>query len=289
MYVLARFDPGPARAAFTQFLIMSLTPLVTLVVLFFAYARAINADVLRWMRVIEQAARERLAGGFQRVALNGAMPEELRSVAGAHNALIDDVERRERELQGLLARNTELMRDLNHHVKNSLQVIQSYLALSRRESRERPDARLLETEAKILVLSSAYRLAMQDGALQPVPLRPFLDEVAATLAGHAREAGRWIEVRVQSEMFPLVVDRAIPLGLAVVEAVSAALRAEGARLVTVTLDLTGEDVAELAAQGDGDPHAARPPERILKGLAAQIGAEMLPAGGSLQLRWRIRR
>ena len=287
LFILARFNNAAAQSAFTQFLVLALTPLVILVLMFLAFYWAMNRDLVRWIAAIEATARERLAGGFKRAQIAPDMPDELGRVALAYNSLIDDVEARETDLKSSLARNTDLMRELNHRVKNSLQVIQSYLAISRRQSRKTVAVALLETEAKVLVLSSAYRLALRDGMLQPVPIKPFVEEVVANLSAHLRGPEQWIDIKVADEMFPLIVDRAIPLGLAIVEAVSAGLKAERCKVVAVTITLDNE-TANLIVSCDGPLSNDVPPARIMAGLAAQIEAEQLAPSDTDFLHWRLK-
>lgn len=287
LYILARFNNQAADSAFTQFLVMALMPLVILFLMFLTFYWAINRDLVRWITAIESAARERLAGTFKRAEVAPEMPAELGRVAQAYNSLIDDVEARETDLKHLLSRNSELMRELNHRVKNSLQVIQSYLAISRRQSRKSVATALLETEAKVLVLSSAYRLALSDGMLQPVPARPFIDEIVANLSAHLRGPEQWIDVRIADDMFPLIVDRAIPLGLAIVEAVSAGLKADKCRTISVTINLQ-DDVADLMIGCDQPLGTQVPPARIMAGLASQIEAEQLAPSDAAFLHWRLK-
>ncbi len=61
------------------------------------------------------------------------MPNDIRGVAEAFNGMVEAARSREFELRGLVASNQFLMRELHHRVNNSLQVIQSYLSLSRRQ------------------------------------------------------------------------------------------------------------------------------------------------------------
>jgi two-component sensor histidine kinase len=287
LHILARFDNAASQSAFTQFLVLALTPLAVLITMFLAFYWAINRDLVRWIAAIETAARERLAGGFTRAPTAPEMPDELGRVAQAYNSLIDDVEARETDLKQSLARNTDLMRELNHRVKNSLQVIQSYLAISRRQSRKTVAVALLETEAKVLVLSSAYRLALREGMLHPVTVKPFVEEIVANLSAHLRGPEQWIDIKIADDMFPLIVDRAIPLGLAIVEAVSAGLKADACKTVSVTI-AREDDVADLTVGCDGPLSKDVPPARIMAGLAAQIEAEQLAASGAGFLHWRLK-
>lgn len=287
LYILARFNNQAADSAFMQFLVMALMPLVIVIAMFLTFYWAINRDLVRWISAIETTARERLAGGFKRADLAPDMPDELGRVAQAYNSLIDDVEARETDLKHSLSRNSELMRELNHRVKNSLQVIQSYLAISRRQSRKSVATALLETEAKVLVLSSAYRLALSDGMLQPVPVKPFIDEIVANLSAHLRGPEQWIDVRIADDMFPLIVDRAIPLGLAIVEAVSAGLKADKCKTISVTIHLQ-DNVADLMIGCDQPLGAHVPPARIMAGLASQIEAGQLAPSDAAFLHWRFK-
>jgi two-component system, sensor histidine kinase PdtaS len=284
LYVLARFDNKAADAAFYQFLVLCITPLLTLVLLCITYARAIQFDVVTWLKGIETAARARHTTRDALAPVGDTMPSDIRHVAEAFNTMVVEGNRREDALRQTLDANQYLLRELNHRVKNSLQVIQSYLALSRRQRSGLQKIHFAETEAMVQVMSTSYRLALIDGTMRPVVIRPFLEEIIGNLSSSLKRPDQWIDVRIDVEA-GLVIDRIIPLGLGIVEAVIAGLRAENAKLVRVLLTAQNDGHIVLVVSSDGARLANAPPPRIIAGLAAQLEARVSAGGPGEILNW----
>ncbi len=285
--VVTRF-PGSAEAeARRNAILLAATPLLAALFIVAVYAMALQRGVIGWVMGIKRAARARLddPASSLRAPVSERMPRELRSVATALNAVLDDVQARERELGRTLEQNRFLMRELHHRVKNSLQVIQSYLSLSRREADLQARGELTETEARVLVLSVAYRLALSDGGMRPVPLRPLAEEIVGYLAATLRRDTQWISLDAEVDA-QLVVDRAIPFGLAIVEMVMASLCAPDSTRIAVTLATAGSGVCELTIAADGAP-TTRASSRIMQGLALQLQATQTPLERDMRLRWRF--
>lgn len=288
VYVLTRFDNDTAQAAWMQFLVLCVTPLLTLLLLFVAYARAIQSKVIHWIAGIERAARASRTdrSTVQLAPVGATMPDDIKSVAVAFNDMVSEASRREAVLTNALNSNRDLMRELHHRVKNSLQVILSYLALSRRQKSGPESADLAETEAKVQVLSSAYRLALTDGGMRPVSVRPFAEEIIGNLSSGLRKPHQWISSTVEIDA-GLVVDRIIPFGLALVEAVIAGLKAEGAISLSIRVQSLDDGWVEMVVSTDGVTSPGIPNPRIMAGLAAQLNAVMQPAEPQIILRWRF--
>ena len=286
LYVLARFDNVTANAAFRQFLVLCFTPLLMLFVLFAAYVWAIEGNVLRWLKVISQAARARREGRTEQVVLADAMPSDVKVLAASFNDMVSDADNRETALRASFEANQYLMRELHHRVKNSLQVIQSYLALSRRLHKRNNDHHLIETEAKVQVLSTAYRLALLEKTMRPVPLNAFTQEILDSLSNSLKRKNQWVDIQIKAEA-GLIVDRTIPVGLALVEAVAAGLSAEHAQTVRVVISDEVSGYVDMVVTTDGVLVANTPPPKIMAGLALQIGATVLPLDSGCILKWRF--
>jgi two-component system, sensor histidine kinase PdtaS len=273
LYVLARFDNKAADAAFFQFIILCITPLLILALLCIAYVRAIQFDVIKWLKGIEIAAQARQTVRDSLAPVGPSMPSDIRHVAEAFNTMVIEGNKREDALRQTLDDNQYLLRELNHRVKNSLQVIQSYLALSRRQRSGLQKVHFAETEAMVQVMSTSYRLALSDGTMRPVLIRPFLDEIIGNIASSLKRSDQWIDTRIDADA-ELLIDRIIPLGLGIVEAVIAGLRADDAKLVRVLLTTQADGKIDLIVSTDGSRPANSPPPKIIAGLAAQLEAEV---------------
>jgi two-component system, sensor histidine kinase PdtaS len=287
LVLVAAFSDDVARRLQLQLAVLAGAPFVLLVLFMIAYWRMVDRDIGRSIETIESVASVASKGDFQAAAaFDDDTPLELRRASEAVNQIIQAASRRQEELMASVARNQELMRELHHRVKNSLQVIQSYLAITRRQASNRESDVLREAEAKVQVLSVAYRYALTDQGLRPIPIKLFLTELLATMASAARHTDQWIVADVDTRA-NLEVDRAIPLGLAMAEVAFTALRspAAGKVLVKVSDDSAGIMRAVVAVTGAAE--GVQLNERTLRGLRLQLGALQDSPGEGEVLRWAV--
>jgi len=286
LYVLARFDQQAERAAFLQFIALLLTPLVTLMVLFAVYSLAIDTNIVRWIRGIEAAAVARSSHEAKLAPVDPAMPQDIRRVSEAFNTLVVEQADRVERLNQTIGANRHLVRELHHRVKNSLQVIQSYLSLARRQHAAEHRPVLAAVEAKVHVLSIAYRHALALGEMRPVELKPFLEEVATMLNGLLQPGRPWITA-IAPDDAALVVDRAIALGLLVVEVAAHALQEDAADSVAVHIGAGPDENLTLDVTTDHRRTSAVS-TKVAVGLLRQIGATQTegPDGASAG-RWTV--
>jgi hypothetical protein len=285
-YIVASFDDRPAEAARLQFIVLLLAPLLTLALLCLVCMRAIDKHCLRWLRGIEVAARSRTANNRVRATVADGMPSDIRSVAEAFNGMVEEQEVRQRRLQTALDDNRFLVRELHHRVKNSLQVVQSYIGLSKRDHRDEARLALADAECRVHVLSAAYRFTLADGEMQPVRVDLFLDDVVTMISNLIRSRDQWVTSRIETAA-TLSVDRIIPLGFLVADVASRALRGTpGVRIVIEVLDVDASAI-EVGLEVDREIRHSAPP-RLFAGLLTQIEAVQTqePQGRSLG-RWRI--
>jgi hypothetical protein len=285
-YIVASFDDRPSEAARLQFIVLLLAPLLTLGLLCLVCMRAIDKHCLRWLRGIEAAARSRTANNRVRASVADGMPSDIRSVAEAFNGMVEEQEVRQRRLQTALDDNRFLVRELHHRVKNSLQVVQSYIGLSKRDHRDEARLALADAECRVHVLSAAYRFTLADGEMQPVRVDLFLDDVVTMISNLIRSRDQWVTSRIETAA-TLSVDRIIPLGFLVADVASRALRGTpGVRIVIEVLDVDASAI-EVGLAVDRDIQHSAPP-RLFAGLLTQIEAVQTqePQGRSLG-RWRI--
>src|SRR5260370_16207307 len=214
-------------------------------------------------------------------------PPELRDLAAAYNEMARESTVRERSLKSSLAENEFLMRELNHRVKTSLQIIQSYLSLTRRLDRSTGDRSGVEAmEARVRVLSVAYRGALSEGRMRDVRIRPFAEEIVDNLSRSFRRPGLALELKADVHA-ALMIDRAIPLGLALVESVLAALEPEDAHVVVVRIGDLDDLRVELRVSTDGALAGDKPNAKLMAGLALQLEASVESPDAGTILRWRF--
>lgn len=286
LYVIASFDDRAERAALTQFLFLLVTPLLTIGLLGFVYLRAIDRHCVRWLRGIEAAARTRATLSSARAPVAEDMPGDIRSVAEAFNTMVEEEEVRQRRLSSALEDNRFLVRELHHRVKNSLQVVQSYLGLSKRDYHGDARLALADAECRVHVLSAAYRFTLADGEMQPVRVDLFLDDVISMISHLIRSRDQGVANRIETAA-TLSVDRIIPLGFLIVDVVGRALRRNPRVTVTVAAIDRDEETIEIAIEADRDLDHSEPP-KLFAGLLTQISAtEVAPPARSCLGAWRI--
>ena len=283
------FDDRRLAAAQRRLVILCLTQLAMLGLLGVVYVMALRRDVVRWIHGIDVAARARDQDPESpaKAPVTPTMPRELRSVAESFNTMTEHALERAHALRASLSENRALMLEMHHRIKNSLQVIQSYLALIRR-SAPRPEAALLaRIEARVGVLAVAYRLALTPNGIRPMATKPFLEEICAATIGGLRRPRQRVVCSIDWDG-ELVVDRAIPLGLGLVEALIAALGAAEAGYIGVRLTAREDGAVELTVDSDVVPAEAGLPDKVMRGLANQLGVDGFAHDGGEILRWRFR-
>ena len=287
-YILSRFDNSARQSAWLRSLILALAPLIMLATLYFAYSRAIQSELLRWIDGIKAAMRARKVGrGTPFAPEDDEMPTELRELSAAFNEMSRESAIRERSLASSLAENEVLVRELHHRVKTSLQIIQSYLALTRRLDRMTADeSRVDAMEARVQVLSIAYRKAFSEGRMRDVRIRQFAAQIVDHLSQSFSRPGLQLEFKADVHS-ALMIDRAIPLGLALVESVLAGLEAEDAHLVVVRIGDLDDLRVELRVSTDGLLAADRPNAKLMAGLALQLDATVESPDSGTIIRWRF--
>lgn len=286
LYVVVSFDGSAERAATTQFYTLLLAPLLTMILLGLVYMKAIDQHCVRWLRGIESTARARSSSASARVSLSGEMPRDIRSVAEAFNAMVDEQEVRQSKLRLALDDNRFLVRELHHRVKNSLQVVQSYIGLTKREHKGEARMALSDAECRVHVLSAAYRFTLADGEMQPVRIDLFLDDVVAVVSNLILARGQRLESRIETQAV-LSIDRIIPLGFLIVDVMSRALRAAPGIALKLAVTSAGEGIIDIAITTDRYIAQIAPP-RLFAGLLTQIEAvEISPPQGSSLGVWRL--
>ena len=112
----------------------------------------------------------------------GSVPDPHRDVTAASRDLEEHVERRTKALQTALDRRTALLHEVEHRIKNTLQMTASLVLLKARRLRD-PEARrvLQETAERVSALSAAHRLLSASGDAGRFNLQEFTAELAGEL------------------------------------------------------------------------------------------------------------
>jgi two-component sensor histidine kinase len=127
------------------------------------------------------------------------------------------------ELERLIAEKDTLLRELQHRVKNNLQMI---TALIRLEARNLPDdatgSRFDRLAGRVEALALLYRSLSDDIDAETIDLGVYLSEIAsAVMRAHAPEG---IRLDLKVDTWPVSVNVAMPTGLVVNELLTNALK-----------------------------------------------------------------
>jgi len=208
-------------------------------------------------------------------------------------AVMRDIRARKRaesELKAALRAKDVLLYEVNHRVKNSLQLVTSLMLIEAGKIRD-PDARaaLLDARQKVATVAQLHHRLYGDGAHDAVDFGAFLADLARSLAPAADGAGG-IDVEVDARLAaPLPIRLAAPLAMVANELITNALKHAypgGSGRIGVGCSVeAGEAVIVVSDDGVGlpaglDPRTARSTGmRILNGIVRQIGGR-LEAGSS---------
>ncbi|MBL8587354.1 MAG: sensor histidine kinase [Methylobacteriaceae bacterium] len=267
MYVVAAMDNKAARDLNWQVAVGLIVPLLTLLLIAVAYAHTMRTAFVDWIDRLEAAARRSATDPDARAPQSVRMPVELASVAAAFNDMLEKRQARESALSAAVAHNQYLARELHHRVKNSLQMVQSYLSLGQRAATPEARAALVGAQARTFILAAAYRRALDQNEIVAFDLDAFLQEVADYAASVMRRDDQTVEC-VFATCQQAGIDEAIPLGMIVAELLEAGLAPADNRNLHLSFTRDGATTL-MQAKVDG---RMAPPGRLLNGLLRQIGA-----------------
>ena len=220
---------------------------------------------------------------------------DITFLQGAANILGMAIEQQQyqRKLQAALDRHQILLKEVNHRVKNSLQVVSSMLHLQANIVDDPAlSERLMEASTRILAVGRAYNRLAYNADYENIDLVAYLREVAGDL--ETTVAPCKIELETPKEI-QFAADRAILVALIVNELILNAGRHAypdyPGGVIRLQLVLSEDKAVSISVSDDGiglpadfDPALTkRLGTRIVQALAGQLGAELTrrePIGGT---------
>jgi PAS domain S-box-containing protein len=153
----------------------------------------------------------------------GATKQAEQDRFDAKRHLEEQVENRTQELQTALEQKTALLHDVEHRVKNSLQMTASLVLLKARRL-QNPEARkvLQEVAERVGALSAAHRLLYAAGDVSRFNLKEFTAELAGELVTALPKGQVDLGLDVQSLSVP--ASKAAPLALLLNEVIGNAVK-----------------------------------------------------------------
>lgn len=183
------------------------------------------------------------------------------------------------ELTRALSDNDVLFQELHHRIKNNLQIISSFLTMQKLRIKDpHAESLLQESIDRIQSMGLIHQTLYLQQEAASVDVLAYLRSLAAYLAESYSADQRSIVIEMQGDDVRLDLEQAVPVALAVNEAVTNALkhafpRGHGRILVTVTAEDGGTAVT-VSDDGVGFPSDARANGigiHLLRALAAQLG------------------
>ena len=212
------------------------------------------------------------------------LSQEMTALSGAFDDMANAIGRHEAEMDGALAEQRRLTREVHHRVKNNLQIVSSLLSIQAHEARSPDVAHAYGTvqtrvNALALVHRWMYEAPLEGATGRAVDVKALLTDLCAGLE-HQLTILEGVQVHVRAQLDRGVVsqDTAVPLAFLVTELASVAVARLGARELEVSMMRHpdgGRGALRLAADAfrGSDFFAESPREpaaRIVLGMARQL-------------------
>jgi two-component sensor histidine kinase len=219
-----------------------------------------------------------LAAGADSFLVEPVEPEELEAVSRALLRL----HRSEAALRRALAERDLLLKEVNHRVKNSLQLVLSMLSLQGHRFKE-PETRELFTKAisRVTAIAAIHERLYQDADPLTVEMHTYLTGLCAELvraSGIEEHAKASLQIEVEEMRLP--TEHGVAVALVVNELVMNALKhaqpASGAAVINVRLVRHGAGQVRLTVADNGDAPEQSASEvtglgtQLIKMLARQL-------------------
>ena len=232
------------------------------------------------------------------VAVNGALRQA--QIQKARDDAEAEVHASRDRYAALAAEREVLLREVNHRVGNSLQIIASLLHLQANSSTQ-DDVKVALSNAmgRVAAVAQVHRRLYTSHDLKSVLLNQYLDALLEDLRRSA-EGNRMSRLTLKAEPVEIDPDRAVAIGIIVNELVMNAVKyayPDGAGPIHVDLKAQGDNlVLSIADDGVGlnvktDPRSTGMGQRIVTAMALKLDAsvERDPAHPGTRIVLRFRR
>lgn len=186
------------------------------------------------------------------------------------------------ERDGLLAQRETLLRELQHRVKNNLQMVHSLVRMASQRAPSSAKGLLAEVGGRIWAIGKLHEQIYAGKDLTEIELSSYLGSIADEVMASFGKAGG--EVRLIRRLEPMSVDvkLAMPIGLIVNELLTNALKHAfpAGRAGSIRLELaSGPAGLRLVVADDGVGLPAEPGRsstglRLVRALAKQVGGSL---------------
>jgi two-component sensor histidine kinase len=215
------------------------------------------------------------------VAVNGALRQAALERARAEAEA--EVHASRDRFAALAAEREVLLREVNHRVGNSLQIIASLLHLQASSaSQDDVKAALTNAMGRVAAVAQVHRRLYTSHDLKSVLLNQYLDALLEDLRRSA-EGNKMSRLTLQATTIEIDPDRAVAIGIIVNELVMNAVKyayPDGPGPIHVELRTQGEDIVLSIADngvglnGKSDPRSTGMGQRIVSAMATKLEASV---------------
>lgn len=184
------------------------------------------AGPLHEVRQLEYRLR-RPDGEERKVVVRGetALGAEGRPVLIGTTLDVTDIHANEARLAALLEEKEVLLGEVNHRVKNSMQLVDSLLSMEARRAPDGPGrARFLAAVGRVRAVAAAHASLYHDEDVRTVEFASHLRHFCAHLVEGLGGDTRGIVLDIESEPVTLVAEKAVPLSIIVNELITNAFQ-----------------------------------------------------------------
>jgi two-component sensor histidine kinase len=215
------------------------------------------------------------------VALDGAL--RLAEIRKARDDAEAEVHASRDRYAALAAEREVLLREVNHRIGNSLQIITSLLHLQANSTtQDDVKAALTNAVGRVAAVAQVHRRLYTSHDLKNVMLNQYLDALLGDLRRSA-EGNRMSRLTLKADTIEIDPDRAVAIGIIVNELVMNAVKyayPDGPGPIDVDLHVQGDDlVLSIADNGVGlngktDPRSTGMGQRIVAAMASKLEASV---------------
>jgi two-component sensor histidine kinase len=206
------------------------------------------------------------------------------------------------EMEQLVRDRDLLVQEVNHRVKNTIQMTSALLHLQQGGVSKEARQALKEAQGRLLVLANVYEALLHPGAegdLTAINMQALLDTLVNALAASPQHAKR-VKLTTRCDGVLLDTSQGVPVGLIVNEAVTNALKHGFPRRrsgeVLIELSRTGRMCTlKIEDNGVGFDRPLREGSlgmRLMQSLARQLGTTLEVKGSSgtaIRVQWKLPR
>ncbi|HEX8222407.1 MAG TPA: histidine kinase dimerization/phosphoacceptor domain -containing protein [Allosphingosinicella sp.] len=259
--------------------------LILLPVLMWLFAALIGWIILNRLLLSPLARMQRAVAAYRPGDRQLDLPRlatparEITDLGEAFDQAVRTLAHHEAELEAAVERQTKLVREVHHRVKNNLQVVASLLNIhSRGSPNEEVAAAYASIQRRVDALAVVHRnhyAELEEN--RGVALKPLISELAANLRATAPASALGMTIRLALEPYYATQDVAVSVAFLITEIAEYAMLCGAASVSIALTDGAAAGTAQLTVEADslrndagGDSTLTERFERIVTGLSRQL-------------------